>query len=183
MSKQTAVFGGGCFWCTEAVFKMMRGVISVLPGYSGGKIPYPTYEQICNGNTEHVEVVQIAYDPSKVQYTDLLTVFFGSHDPTTLNKQGNDEGTQYRSVIFYTSLEQKKEAEGFIADMNSSNTMGAPVVTAIEPLGVFYEAEDYHKDYFAKNPKNSYCAFVINPKLEKVQHQFASLLENIKSKK
>lgn len=176
MVTEIAVFGGGCFWCTEAVFKMMKGVSSVLPGYAGGTVPSPTYEQVSNGNTGHAECVQIEYDPTQVKYHDLLLVFFGSHDPTTINRQGNDVGTQYRSIIFYTTPEQKTEAEKFIADINASNKMGAPVVTDLEPLETFYVAEHYHQDYFAKNSGNSYCQIIINPKLEKVQKEFANLL-------
>lgn len=175
--KETIVFGGGCFWCTEAVFKMMRGVSSVLPGYAGGTKPYPTYEEVCMGTTGHAEAVQIEYDPKLVKLTDLLTVFFGSHDPTTLNRQGNDVGTQYRSIIFYTTEKQKEESEKFIAEMNNSNKFGDPIVTTVEKLPEFYKAESYHQDYFAKNKNNSYCAFVINPKLEAVQKKFADLLD------
>jgi peptide-methionine (S)-S-oxide reductase len=173
---ETIVFGGGCFWCTEAVFKMMRGVSKVLPGYAGGSTLNPTYQEVSQGTTGHAEVVYIEYDPNEVKYHDLLTVFFGSHDPTTKNQQGADVGTQYRSVIFYTSQEQKKEAEDFIADMNASNKMGAPVVTEVEPLVKFYEAENYHHDYFANHTNAGYCQIVINPKLEKVQKEFADLL-------
>ncbi len=176
MKKETAVFGGGCFWCTEAVFKEMKGVTSVLPGYAGGKTENPTYEDICMGNTGHAEVVEIEYDPKLVKYEDLLTVFFGSHDPTTVNRQGNDVGTQYRSIIFYTTEIQKQTAEDFIKKINDSSAEGAQVVTEVEPLKEFYVAENYHRDYFAKNPNNSYCALVINPKLEKVQKKFADLL-------
>lgn len=175
---QIAVFGGGCFWCTEAVFKMLRGVTSVLPGYSGGTKPNPTYAEVCGGGTGHAEVVRIEYDPAQVSYRDLLTVFFGSHDPTTLNRQGNDVGNQYRSVIFYTSPEQRAEAERFIALINSSNELGKPVVTVLEPLAKFYEAENYHHDYFARNPGNPYCEVIINPKLEKVGKEFADLLQD-----
>ncbi len=175
-NKAIAIFGGGCFWCTEAVFKMMKGVSSVLPGYAGGTTDNPTYEQVSEGNTGHAEVVRIEYDPTQVRYEDLLTVFFGSHDPTTLNQQGNDIGTQYRSVIFYTNDEQKAAAESFIADMNASNSAGAPVVTEVVPFEKFYEAEDYHKDYYAHHQNAGYCQVVINPKLEKVQKQFADLL-------
>jgi peptide-methionine (S)-S-oxide reductase len=174
----TAVFGGGCFWCTEAVFTMMRGVTRVAPGYAGGSVPNPTYDQVCSGTTGHAECVKIEYDPTLVKYRDLLLVFFGSHDPTTVNRQGADVGTQYRSVIFYTTPEQKAEAESFISDINASNKLGAPVVTDVEPLTEFFEAESYHHDYFARNPSNSYCAIVINPKLEKVQKEFAALLRN-----
>ncbi len=177
--KETAIFGGGCFWCTEAVFKMMKGVSSVLPGYSGGKNPNPTYEQVCSGTTGHAEVVKIEYDPSLVKYRDLLTVFFGSHDPTTLNRQGNDVGTQYRSVIFYTTPEQQKQAEDFIKEINASNKDGKSVVTEVVPLENFYEAENYHHDYFATHPGNPYCEVVINPKLEKVQKNFAQLLDKL----
>ncbi len=177
MNKETVVFGGGCFWCTEAVFKMLKGIISVLPGYAGGTVPNPTYEQISSGTTGHAEGVQIEYDPSQVKFTDLLTVFFGSHDPTTKNRQGNDVGTQYRSVIFYTTPEQKKQTEDFVKEINLSNPEGQTIVTEVEPLTKFYEAENYHHDYFAKNPGNPYCEVIINPKLEKVQHQFASLLK------
>ena len=175
--KEIAVFGGGCFWCTEAVFKMMKGVSSVLPGYSGGTKVNPTYDEVCAGKTGHAEVVQIKYDPLKVGYEDFLTVFFGSHDPTTLNRQGNDVGTQYRSVIFYTISAQKEIAEKFVFDINNSNKVGQKVVTEIVPFDVFYEAENYHHDYFASHPGNPYCEVIINPKLEKVQKNFANLLK------
>ncbi len=180
MEKQIAVFGGGCFWCTEAVFKMMKGVSKVLPGYSGGKIANPSYEQVSMGNTGHAEVIYIEYDPSLVKYSDLLTVFFASHDPTTLNRQGNDVGTQYRSVVFYTTEDQKKDAEKIIQEINDSNQAGSRVVTEIVPLEKFYEAENYHHDYYAHHKDTSYCQLVINPKLEKIQKKFASLLNTIK---
>lgn len=178
-TKETVVFGGGCFWCTEAVFKMLRGVASVLPGYAGGTTDNPTYDDVSSGKTGHAESVKIEYDPAEVNYEDLLTVFFGSHDPTTLNRQGNDVGTQYRSVVFYTTPEQKEKTENFIKNINSSSSSGASVVTEVKPLSKFYAAEEYHKDYFAKNPANPYCQVVINPKLEKVQEKFASLLHDI----
>ncbi len=175
-----AVFGGGCFWCTEAVFKILKGVSAVLPGYSGGTPlagrQNPTYEQVCSGTTGHAEVVYIEFNPQEVSYRTLLTVFFGSHDPTTVNRQGNDVGTQYRSVIFYTTPDQKKDAEAFIKEINDSTKEGKPVVTDVEPLDKFYEAENYHKDYFAKNSGNQYCEIVINPKLEKVKKEFSELL-------
>lgn len=177
-NKEILVLGGGCFWCTEAVFKMLRGVTSVLPGYAGGTKENPTYNEVCAGTTGHAEVVQIEYDPALIKPEDLLTVFFGSHDPTTLNQQGNDVGTQYRSVIFYTTDTQKVAALKFIKEINDSNSMGKPVVTDVEPLTKFYEAEDYHKDYFARNPGNPYCEVIINPKLEKVQAKYAALLAN-----
>ena len=173
---EVAVFGGGCFWCTEAVFKMLRGVVSVKPGYAGGTKTNPTYESVSSGNTGHAEVVEIEYNPKLVLFEDLLTVFFASHDPTTLNRQGNDIGTQYRSVIFYTTDEQKRAAEKFVIGINSSNSKGKTIVTEILPLKNFYPAESYHRDYFAKNPENSYCEVVINPKLETVQKKFAQLL-------
>lgn len=180
--KEVAVFGGGCFWCTEAVFKMMRGVSSVVPGYAGGTVVNPTYEQVSSGSTGHAECVKIDYDPALVRYRDLLTVFFGSHDPTTANRQGPDAGTQYRSIIFTTTPEQAVEAKALIADMNASSSAGARVVTEVEPLTAFYEAEGYHHDYFAAHPGNPYCEVVINPKLEKVQKQFADLLQDIYKK-
>lgn len=179
---ETAVFGGGCFWCTEAVFKMMRGVVSVVPGYAGGTTENPTYDQVSTGTTGHAECVKIDYDPALVRYADLLTVFFGSHDPTTLNRQGPDVGTQYRSIIFTTTPEQRSEAEKFIVSINASSELGSPVVTELEPLTRFYEAENYHHDYFKNHPDNPYCEVVINPKLEKVQKQFANLLQDIYTK-
>jgi peptide-methionine (S)-S-oxide reductase len=175
--KEVAVFGGGCFWCTEAVFQMLRGVSSVLPGYSGGNLPNPTYEQVCSGNTGHAECTKVEFDPSQITYRDLLTVFFGSHDPTTLNRQGNDVGTQYRSVIFYTTSEQKKIAEDFIQELNDSSAEGKKIKTEIEKFTEFYVAENYHKDYYERNKDAPYCEIIINPKLEKVQKEFANLLK------
>lgn len=175
--QETIVFGGGCFWCTEAVFNMIRGVVSVIPGYAGGTAGNPTYEQVCSGTTGHVEVIKIAYDPQQVALNDLFSVFFGSHDPTTKNRQGNDVGSQYRSVIFYTTAEQKVAAERFIKEVNDSNPVGKPIVTTVEPLVKFYEAETYHQDYYLKNRGNPYCEIVINPKLENVQQKFAELLK------
>ncbi len=172
------VFGGGCFWCTEAVFKMLKGVQSVFPGYAGGKTENPTYDEVCAGNTGHAEVVQIEYDPELVNFRDLLTVFFGTHDSTTLNRQGNDLGTQYRSAVFYTTPEQDTETRKFIEEINNSNSSGGNVVTFVEPLKKFYKAEKYHEDYFAKNPNNSYCQIIINPKLKKVQEKFTNLLKD-----
>lgn len=178
MNKETAVFGGGCFWCTEAVFKMLKGVSGVLPGYSGGTVPNPTYDQVCGGTTGHAECTQVEFDPAVISYRDLLTVFFGSHDPTTLNRQGADVGTQYRSVIFYTTPEQKEVAEKFIQEINESNAEGKPVVTEVIPLDVFYVAENYHQDYYARNKDEGYCEIVINPKLEKVVKNFGNLLND-----
>lgn len=173
----TAVFGGGCFWCTEAVFKMLRGVSAVDPGYAGGKTDNPTYMRVSEGDTGHAEVIRIAYDPLQITYKDLLTVFFASHDPTTLNRQGADVGTQYRSIILGATPEQVEEAKAFVKELNESNEMGAPIVTEVVPLEKFYEAESYHKDYYENNPGNRYCEIVINPKLEKVQKKFADLLK------
>jgi peptide-methionine (S)-S-oxide reductase len=173
-----AVFGGGCFWCTEAVFQMLKGVHEVKPGYAGGTKPNPTYEEVSSGLTGHAEVIHIAYDPSQVSYRDLLTVFFGSHDPTTKNRQGADIGTQYRSIILTTSDEQEKEAKEFIAELNASSSFGDPIVTEVEPLKEFYDAEDYHQNYYRDNPNQGYCEIVINPKLEKVKAKFAALLND-----
>jgi peptide-methionine (S)-S-oxide reductase len=174
---EIAVFGGGCFWCTEAVFKMLKGVVSVGPGYAGGSTKNPTYEQVSNGNTGHAEVIKIEFDPSKITYKNLLTVFFSSHDPSTLNRQGNDVGTQYRSVIFYTTSQQKKDAEDFIQELNNSSPEGKNIVTELTPLDVVYPAESYHEDYYARNSDAGYCQVIINPKLQKVQLKFADLLK------
>jgi methionine-S-sulfoxide reductase len=162
---EKAIFGGGCFWCTEAVFKMLKGVHKVLPGYSGGSQEDATYERVSSGQTEHAEVTYVEYDPKQISFRDLLTVFFASHDPTTLNRQGNDTGPQYRSIIFYTSYDQKAEAEKFISDINTSNPEGERVVTELEQFKEFFEAENYHKDYYATHPDASYCQIIINPKL------------------
>jgi peptide-methionine (S)-S-oxide reductase len=173
-----AVFGGGCFWCTEAVFDELRGVLSVMPGYAGGQTKNPTYEQVCGGRTGHAEVIKIEFDPSQIAYRDLLTVFFATHDPTTLNRQGNDVGTQYRSIVLYADEEQKREAEKFIAELDSSQSHGDPIVTEVKPLGEFYAAEDYHRRYYANNPYQPYCRAMIPPKLRKVHKQFAELLKS-----
>ena len=178
-NQQKIIFGGGCFWCTEAVFTMLKGVVSVMPGYAGGTKENPTYDEVCGGMTGHAEVVGITYGLEEVRLRDLLTVFFGSHDPTTLNRQGADVGSQYRSVIFYTAPAQKDEVEQFIREINASNEMGRPIVTKVEPLVKFYPAENYHRDYYANNSGNPYCEVVINPKLEKVQKEFAQLLKEI----
>ena len=177
MKTEKIVFGGGCFWCTEAVFKMLRGVISVTPGYAGGHTPNPTYYAVCGGTTGHAEVTQIEFDPSVITARDLMTVFFATHDPSQLNRQGHDVGTQYRSAVFYTTPEQKIEAEKMIAEIDTSTLEGAKVVTEVTPLDVFYPAEAEHQDYFGKNPNQAYCTLVINPKVEKVQAKFAELLK------
>jgi peptide-methionine (S)-S-oxide reductase len=178
MAHETAVFGGGCFWCTEAVFDELRGVRSVLSGYAGGSLQNPTYEQVCSGQTGHAEVIRVEFDPAEIAYKDLLTVFFATHDPTTLNRQGNDVGTQYRSTILYTSEQQKRDAEAFIKELNDSHTFGSPVVTTVEPLEAFYPAEDYHQKYYQKNPYQPYCQFAIPPKLHKLNKQFTKLLKS-----
>ncbi len=174
---EIAVFGGGCFWCTEAIFKMLKGVFSITPGYAGGTMANPTYEAVSSGATGHAEVIRIEYDPGAISYQTLLTVFFATHDPSILNQQGNDVGAQYRSIVLYTSEGQKKEAEEFIRELNASHADGKLIVTEVKPLDKFYEAENYHRDYYAKNPGNAYCQVVINPKLEKVQAKFAELLK------
>lgn len=178
-NKEVAVFGGGCFWCTEAVFLLLGGVFGVTPGYAGGTTEDPTYEEVCSGKTGHAEVVSVEYDPRMISFRTLLTVFFGSHDPTSVDRQGADVGPQYRSAIFFTTPEQKTEAVRFIAEMNASNEMGDPIVTEVVPLIKFYEAEDYHKNYFKDHPENPYCEVVINPKLEKVKEKFVTLLKQI----
>jgi peptide-methionine (S)-S-oxide reductase len=171
-NSQTAVFGGGCFWCIEAVFDQLKGVESVESGYMGGKNPNPTYQQVCEGNTGHVEIVRVNFDPQHISFTELLDVFFTVHDPTTLNRQGNDVGTQYRSVIFYTSEEQKQQAEEAIAKLNSSRAFPSPVVTTVEPAKDFFVAENYHQEYYANNSSQPYCQFVISPKMKKFQQKF-----------
>ncbi len=178
MTTRSVVFGGGCFWCTEAIFKMLKGVKSVIPGYAGGDAPNPTYEQVCTGTTGHAEVIRVEYDPAVIPFRNLLTVFFASHDPTTLNRQGNDVGPQYRSAIFYSNEEQKAESEKFIQELGTSSPEGGTIVTEVKPLNIFYPAEEYHCNYFEKNPDKAYCQLVINPKLEKVQKEFADLLEH-----
>lgn len=172
---ETAVFGGGCFWCTEAIFQNLKGVVSVLPGYSGGIVINPSYEQVCSGTSGHAEVTKIDFDPSIISYEVLLEVFFATHDPTTLNKQGNDEGEQYRSVIFYTSSEQKETAEKYITEHKAE--FSSPIVTQVVPFDKFYEAENYHQNYFERNKDKAYCQVVINPKLEKFKSKFNRLLK------
>jgi peptide-methionine (S)-S-oxide reductase len=175
--KENAIFGGGCFWCTDAVFKMLEGVDSITSGYAGGQTESPTYREVSSGTTGHAEVIKIEFDPSKVSYRDLLTIFFATHDATQLNRQGADVGTQYRSAIFYTNDAQKTQAESFIVELNASSTDGDPIVTEVVPLTVFYPAEDYHQDYYAQNANQGYCQVVIAPKLHKVQEKYAELLK------
>ena len=171
-NEQTAVFGGGCFWCIEAVFNRLTGVKSAISGYMGGHVDKPTYRQVCNGDTGHVEVVQVTFDPGEIRYRDLLEVFFAVHDPTTLNRQGNDEGEQYRSVIFYTSDEQERGAEETIAALNAAKAFPEPIVTSVEPAATFYPAEDYHQLYYDNNATQPYCQVVIAPKLRKFEKKF-----------
>jgi peptide-methionine (S)-S-oxide reductase len=175
---EIAVFGGGCFWCTEAVFERVKGVISIMPGFAGGTVPNPTYAQVCSGRTGHAEVARIEFAPSQIAFTDLLGVFFATHDPTTLNRQGADVGTEYRSIILYASDQQRREAEGYIAKLNDEKVFDAPVVTEVKPLSVFYPAEDYHREYYRNNAYAPYCQFVIRPKLAKFNKQFGELLKS-----
>jgi len=174
---EIAVFGGGCFWCTEAVFQRVRGVISAVSGYAGGTTKNPNYSQVSNGTTGHAEVTKIEYDPNEVAYRDLLEIFFAIHNPTTPNRQGNDIGPQYRSMILYTDHNQKQEAEKIIQELNDNKIYPDPVVTEIKPLADFYSAEDYHQNYYNQNPGQGYCQAVINPKLAKFKQKFTSLLK------
>jgi peptide-methionine (S)-S-oxide reductase len=176
-NSETAVFGGGCFWCLEAVFQRLPGVKSVESGYMGGRAENPTYKQVCTGTTGHAEVVRVSFDPSQISYRELLGVFFAIHDPTTLNRQGNDVGTQYRSVIFYNSDEQRREAEQAIAALTAAREFSAPIVTAVEPAATFFVAEDYHQNYFNENTEQPYCRFIIAPKLDKFRKAFAEKLK------
>jgi methionine-S-sulfoxide reductase len=170
---EVATLAGGCFWCLEAVYLEMAGVTKVESGYMGGNPPNPTYEQVCSGRTGHAEVVQVTFDPTATNFDEILDVFFTIHDPTTLNRQGNDVGSQYRSAIFYVSEEQKAAAERVIADLNSSGKFGDPIVTTVEPATEFYRAENYHQDYYKRNASQPYCMFVVRPKVQKFQSKFA----------
>jgi len=177
MAIETATLGGGCFWCVEAVYREAAGVLSVVSGYMGGRRPNPTYEQVCSGATGHVEVVQLTFDPAVIGFRDILDVFFATHDPTTLNRQGNDLGTQYRSVIFYRSPEQKAAAEDVIQELTESKAFSDPIVTAVEPATEFYPAEGYHQQYFENHPYQPYCAFVVAPKVQKFRKKFAARMK------
>ena len=170
-----AVLGGGCFWCLEAVYQEARGVAHVEAGYTGGAVPHPTYEQICTGGTGHAEVVRLEFDPAVISYHDILEIFFTIHDPTTLNRQGNDVGTQYRSVIYYQSAEQEKVARKVLAEM--AGVWDAPIVTQLAPASTFYTAEDYHQNYVARHPLQGYCALVVAPKVEKFRAMYAGRLK------
>ncbi|WP_421946141.1 peptide-methionine (S)-S-oxide reductase MsrA [Pedobacter sp.] len=175
---EQATFGMGCFWCTEAIFQKIKGVTSVKSGYEGGKVANPTYEEVCTGLTGHAEVLQITYNPMQISYTELLEIFWKSHDPTTLNRQGADSGTQYRSVIFYHNAEQKALADKYKDELNKTNAFGKKVVTVIEPAKPFYVAESYHQNYYKNNGDQAYCRLVILPKLEKLEKVFKSKLKN-----
>ena len=174
---EVAAFASGCFWCSEAIFERVKGVESVVSGYAGGTTPNPTYEEVCSGTTGYAEAVQITYDPSVVSYVDLLKIFWKTHDPTTLNRQGNDIGTQYRSAIFYYNDEQKKLAEEYKEKLDKSGAWDKPIVTEIVPFTNFYKAEDYHQSYYDNNPNQGYCAYVIAPKLEKFEKVFKDKLK------
>lgn len=176
MNTETAVFGGGCFWCTEAIFKELKGVHAVTPGYAGGSMDNPGYEDVSTGRTGHAEVVRIEFDPAVVSYRQLLEVFWNTHNPTTPNRQGNDTGSQYRSLILYTSARQKEEAESSLREEEASGKWENPVVTRIEPSKEFYPAEDYHRDYYAKNTGAPYCRLVISPKLAHLRQKYGRML-------
>jgi peptide-methionine (S)-S-oxide reductase len=179
MSEQyeLATLGGGCFWCTEAVFNQLQGVANVESGYSGGTVPNPNYREVCSGLTGHAEVAQITFDPQVISYREILEVFFATHDPTTLNRQGADVGTQYRSVIFYHDDAQKQTAAQVTQELNAAKIWDAPIVTEIAPFKAFYRAEDYHQEYFASNPNQPYCQVVISPKVAKFRKKFADKLK------
>lgn len=176
-AKEIATLAGGCFWCLEAVFDELKGVASVESGYMGGGIANPTYEQVCSGDTGHAEVVQLTFDPDVVSFKEILEVFFVIHDPTTLNRQGNDVGTQYRSAIFYHSAEQKSAAEQVMANLNSARIYDDPIVTEVVAASKFYAAEDYHQEYFRRNPTQPYCAYIVRPKVAKFRKHFLERLK------
>jgi peptide-methionine (S)-S-oxide reductase len=177
MSLEVATLGGGCFWCTEAVFSDLKGVVKVESGYSGGTVANPSYEQVCTGRTGHAEVAQITFDPEVISYKEILDIFFTVHDPTTLNRQGADVGTQYRSIIFYHNNEQRAVAEQVIKEITAAGMWESPIVTQVEPLKAFYKAEDYHQQYFENNPRQSYCQIVIAPKVRKFREHYKDRLK------
>jgi peptide-methionine (S)-S-oxide reductase len=174
---EIATLAGGCFWCTEAAFSIMKGVERIEPGYTGGTVPNPSYEEVSTGTTGHAEAAQIYFDPKIISYKEILEIFFTMHDPTSLNRQGADIGTQYRSSIFYNTIEQKATAEKLIDELNKEEIWNKPIVTTVEPLKVFYNAETYHKDYYKKHPKEPYCQAVIAPKIDKLQHRFINKIK------
>ncbi len=174
---EQAIFGGGCFWCTEAVFQNLKGVTKVVSGYMGGHKPNPSYEDICKGDTGHAEIIRIEFNPQEISFEDLLLVFFKTHDPTTLNMQGNDVGNQYRSVVFYENQEQKLAAENMIDHLEKEMVFERPIVTEVTPVSIFYSAEDYHQDYYNNNGNKGYCVHVIQPKLNKFIKDFRDKLK------
>jgi peptide-methionine (S)-S-oxide reductase len=176
-ASETATLGGGCFWCVEAVFDQLDGVTDVVSGYSGGHVDNPSYRQVCDGTTGHAEVVQVRFDPARLSYRELLEVFFSVHDPTTLNRQGNDVGTQYRSAIFYHSDEQQAAAATLISELNEQRVFPRPIVTEVTPFERFYPAEEYHQEYFERNGGQPYCQFVVAPKVSKFRKQYAARLK------
>ena len=177
-SREIVTLAGGCFWCLEAVYDELKGVEDVVSGYAGGRVPNPSYEMVCTGTTGHAEVVQVAFDPKIISFKEILEVFFTIHDPTTLNRQGSDVGTQYRSAIFHQTPEQRVTAEQVIAEFNSEHVWDGPIITELKPFEEFYPAEAYHQEYFRKNPKQSYCRVVIAPKITKFRKQFLDKLRN-----
>jgi peptide-methionine (S)-S-oxide reductase len=176
--QEVATLGGGCFWCLQPIFEDINGVVRVVAGYSGGSLPNPTYQQVCSGTTGHAEVVQVTFDPKEISYREILEIFLAVHDPTTLNRQGADVGSQYRSVIFYRGDDQKQTAQRIVADVDAGGDWGGPAVTEVVPFEAFYRAEDYHQGYFAENPGQGYCRIVIEPKLLKFQQKYASRLKS-----
>ena len=178
LNTDTATLANGCFWCTDAIFQQLNGVIKVTSGYSGGQVENPSYKEVCTGTTGHAECIQIIFDPAKISFDELLEVFWQTHDPTTLNRQGNDEGTQYRSAVFYHSQEQKEKAEKYKTELNKSGAFKDPIVTEIAPFTSFYVAENYHQDYYNQNGSQPYCSYVIRPKLEKFQKVFKNKLKH-----
>ncbi len=175
---EVVTLGGGCFWCLETVYDRLKGVEDVVSGYAGGHVPSPSYQQVCTGTTGHAEVAQITFDPAVITFSDILDVFFTIHDPTTLNRQGADVGTQYRSAIFYHTGEQRVIAEGAIAELDAAGVWDAPIVTEVTPLDTFYPAEDYHQDYYVRNPEQGYCRMVIAPKVAKLRKHFLERLKD-----
>ncbi|MGI0140780.1 MAG: peptide-methionine (S)-S-oxide reductase MsrA [Thermoplasmata archaeon] len=175
-TEETATLAGGCFWCTEAVFSEMRGVRSVRPGYTGGDRAHPTYEEVCTGTTGHTEAIEIVFDPKAISFSEILTVFFSTHDPTTKNRQGNDVGAQYRSAIYYHNPRQKADAENLVAELTKEGVWRRPIVTEIVESSIFYPAEEYHRQYYRRNPEQGYCQLVIAPKMAKFRAKFAQHL-------
>jgi len=177
-NREIATLGGGCFWCLEAVYREVEGVLSVESGYMGGHLADPDYEAVCTGKTGHVEAVQVTFDPAAIAYRDILEIFFAIHDPTTRDRQGNDAGPQYRSVIFYHDDAQRSTAKGVIRDLEAEAVWPSPIVTELRPAETFYRAEDYHQEYFERNPRQPYCAYVVSPKVQKFRQKFASRLRH-----